>query len=220
MLKVYYDAEFTGLHRNTTLISIGMVSELGSKFYAEFIDFDREQIDEWLNENVISNLKLVDDHVVTCENLEEIESIRRSTDVAKTPDEEIKELYNIEMMGNKNDIRHQLNLWLENESKISGQTIQMCVDCYAYDWMLLVDLLTDGGTAIEMDKMIHYIPIDLSTLLWAIGEDPDCSRTEFAKIIQAGEDKSQHNALFDAQVIKMCFESIAKSGTIMVVGKD
>ena len=47
-LKVYYDAEFTGLHRNTSLISIGLISESGSKFYAEFIDYDQKQVDNWL----------------------------------------------------------------------------------------------------------------------------------------------------------------------------
>lgn len=40
-LKVYYDAEFTGLNRNTDLISIGLVSEYGNYFYAEFIDYDK-----------------------------------------------------------------------------------------------------------------------------------------------------------------------------------
>ena len=41
MKRIYYDAEFTGLHINTTLISIGMVSDSGSFFYAEFNDYDK-----------------------------------------------------------------------------------------------------------------------------------------------------------------------------------
>ena len=40
-MKVFFDTEFTGLHRNTTLISIGLVSEDGRTFYAEFNDYDR-----------------------------------------------------------------------------------------------------------------------------------------------------------------------------------
>ena len=31
-MKVYLDMEFTGLHQNTTLISIGMISEFGDTF--------------------------------------------------------------------------------------------------------------------------------------------------------------------------------------------
>ena len=55
-MKVFFDTEFTGLHQNTTLISIGLVAENGEKFYAEFNDFDKEQVDDWLQKNVIDNL--------------------------------------------------------------------------------------------------------------------------------------------------------------------
>lgn len=55
-MKVFFDTEFTGLHQNTTLISIGLVSEDGKTFYAEFTDYDKKQIDEWLQTNVINNL--------------------------------------------------------------------------------------------------------------------------------------------------------------------
>ena len=50
----------TGLHRNTSLISIGLRTEFGSYFYAEFTDYDQSQINEWLQEHVIGNLKLQD----------------------------------------------------------------------------------------------------------------------------------------------------------------
>jgi len=44
------------LHKNTTLISIGMVAENGQEFYAELNDYDKSQVDDWLSDNVISNL--------------------------------------------------------------------------------------------------------------------------------------------------------------------
>lgn len=56
-MKIFYDTEFTGLHKNTTLISIGIISEDGETFYAENIEYDMEQVDEWIDENVISHLK-------------------------------------------------------------------------------------------------------------------------------------------------------------------
>ncbi len=34
-MNIYFDTEFTGLHKNTTLISIGMIAENGRTFYAE-----------------------------------------------------------------------------------------------------------------------------------------------------------------------------------------
>ena len=56
MTKIFFDTEFTGLHQNTSLISIGLISEDGKEFYAEVSDFDKTQVNEWLEENVIKNL--------------------------------------------------------------------------------------------------------------------------------------------------------------------
>lgn len=61
-MKVFFDTEFTGLHQNTTLISIGMVDEHGREFYGACTDYDQSQVDDWLRENVIAHL----DSTVTC----------------------------------------------------------------------------------------------------------------------------------------------------------
>lgn len=37
MRRIFFDTKFTGLHQNTTLISIGLVSDEGERFYAELI---------------------------------------------------------------------------------------------------------------------------------------------------------------------------------------
>ena len=54
-MKVFFDTEFTGLHANTTLMSIGLVDEDGRTFYAELNDYDKSQVDEWLENNVVAN---------------------------------------------------------------------------------------------------------------------------------------------------------------------
>lgn len=66
--KIFFDTEFTGLHQNTTLISIGLVSECGKTFYAEFTDYDKSQVDEWLQNNVINNLNIPDDDTIQLVN--------------------------------------------------------------------------------------------------------------------------------------------------------
>jgi hypothetical protein len=58
MTKVFFDTEFTGLHQNTTLISIGLIAETGEMFYAELTDYDSDQVDEWVAKNVVSKLEL------------------------------------------------------------------------------------------------------------------------------------------------------------------
>jgi hypothetical protein len=55
-MKIFFDTEFTGLHQNTTLISIGMVTEKGDELYCELSDYDALQVDDWIANNVINNL--------------------------------------------------------------------------------------------------------------------------------------------------------------------
>ena len=62
-MKIFFDTEFTGLHKDTTLISIGLVSECGKEFYAEMTDYDPKQIDEWLQSNILDNLFLPHDEM-------------------------------------------------------------------------------------------------------------------------------------------------------------
>lgn len=58
MTKVFFDTEFTGLHQNTTLVSIGLVAETEQTFYAELTDFDETQVDDWIRQNVVDKLVL------------------------------------------------------------------------------------------------------------------------------------------------------------------
>ena len=60
MMNIYFDTEFTGLHKDTTLISIGLISEDNKTFYAEFTDYDESQCDDWMKTNVIYNLSIKD----------------------------------------------------------------------------------------------------------------------------------------------------------------
>ncbi len=56
---IFYDFECTRLHKNTTPMSLGMVSYDGNhEFYAEFTDYDQNQIDEWLQKNVLDKFIL------------------------------------------------------------------------------------------------------------------------------------------------------------------
>lgn len=57
-MNLYFDTEFTGLHKNTTLISIGIIADDGKEFYGEFTDYDESLLDDWIKKNVIANLPL------------------------------------------------------------------------------------------------------------------------------------------------------------------
>lgn len=55
-MKLFFDTEFTKLSKDAELISLGIVSEDGDVFYAEFSDYDKSKLDPWIIENVIENL--------------------------------------------------------------------------------------------------------------------------------------------------------------------
>lgn len=59
MTNIFFDLEFTGLVQKTSLISIALVAEDGRSLYIESNLYDRSLVDDWIAENVIDNLFLL-----------------------------------------------------------------------------------------------------------------------------------------------------------------
>jgi hypothetical protein len=88
------------------------------------------------------------------------------------------------------------------------ENVEMWSDCLAYDWVLFNDIF---GTAFDIPKNVYYIPFDICTLFKIKGIDPDINREDFAKDILMKECfkvGQKHNALWDATVIKACYEKL------------
>lgn len=175
-MKIFFDTEFTGLHQHTTLISIGCVDENDCTFYAELTDYDKAQVDEWIQKNVIDNFRLQEFLVNSCNS---------------------SSSFGFEAKGEKAYIAGLLLSWLSQ-----WDTVEMWSDCLAYDWVLFCQL---WGHAFNIPKNVYYIPFDLCTLMKIKGIDSDINREEFAEI-ESQEQK--HNALWDAKVIKECFNKL------------
>jgi hypothetical protein len=54
----FIDAEYTGEHARTTLVSLAVVGEDGESVELVFDDFDRDQVTPWLEENVLAHLDM------------------------------------------------------------------------------------------------------------------------------------------------------------------
>ena len=190
-MRLFFDMEFTGLHKNTTPISIGIVSEDGKKFYAEFTDYDESQCNDWIKENVIKNLKLAGMGVGV-------------SDTDENPPLRI-------VMGDKRYIRQEANEWLHH-----FDTIQFVSDVCHYDFVLLIDLLTNGGTALDLPKNIsavcHDINQDIARNYHTSDQEAfDMSREEIMFDVCAGKDfvtGDKHNSLYDAEVIRAIYGGI------------
>jgi hypothetical protein len=181
MTKVFFDTEFTGLHQGATLVSIGLVAETGQQFYAEFDDYDVSQVDEWLQGNVIDKLWL------------------NYQGNAAFPEEWY-------IRGNKQEIKEALTVWLKQ-----FEQVEMWSDCLSYDWVLFCQLF---GHAFNIPKNVHYIPFDICTSFKENGIDPDINREQFAGEVEIKFPKPiyngvwKHNALWDAFVIKACYNKL------------
>ena len=180
-MRIYFDTEFTGLHKNTTLISIGLVDENDRSFYAEFTDYDESQCDDWIKENVINNLLLPKS---TCLN------------------------YNDEntwcnVKGDKLLIQTTLIQWLSKYD-----TVGLVSDVCHYDMVLFIDIF---GGAFDLPKNVnpacHDINQDIAKY-YNISEYKafDKSREDILKEHNITIEGIKHNSLYDAKVIKSIYE--------------
>ena len=195
--NLFFDMEFTGLQKNTTLISLGIVSECGKTFYAEFTDYDESQVDEWLKENVISKLKLTNNITVSNSSWENWVSDKGDYSDALEMALANKDMSNFECVGKTPMIKNRIEKWLSQ-----FEEVQMVSDCLAYDWVLWNHI---WGHAFNIPDNVFYIPLDICTMFFMKGIDPDIGREEFSEM-KANPEK--HNALWDAKVIKKCFHKL------------
>ena len=184
-MKIFFDTEFTGLHKDTTLISIGMVDEDNNSFYAEFIDYDRYQVDEWIKEHVIDNLlyKHFDK-----EGEPNTISIFGNKYYAK---------------GDKRYIKNQLIEWLSEYDNV-----ELVSDVCHYDMVLFIDIF---GSAWDLPRQInpacHDINQDIANY-YHISETEafDESREGIINEFNITIEGDKHNSLYDAKVIKTIYE--------------
>ena len=177
-MKIFFDTEFTGLHQNTTLISICLISENDKVFYAELNDFDSAQVNDWIQAKVVDNLFYAD--ILTFGTNQ-----RFSTGF---PNETA-------LVGETSYVKEALTDWLSQFDQV-----EMWSDCLAYDWVLFNNIF---GDAFSIPQNVYYIPFDICTLFKIKGIDPDINRELFIN-----ESGNKHNAMWDARIIKLCYEKL------------
>ena len=191
-MNIYFDTEFTGLHKNTTLISIGLIDENDRCFYAEFTDYDESQCDDWIKENVIKNLKHKGTHDLHLKGYNPRED--------KTW-----------IIGSKDEVYNALYEWL-----LVYDRIQLVSDVCHYDMVLLIDLF---GTAFDLPQNVnpacHDINQDIARY-YEISEKEafDFSREELLQNNAIVIEGDKHNSLYDAKVIKTIYEIIKSHGLL------
>lgn len=166
-MKIFFDFEFTGLHQNTTPVSLGCVTEDGKTFYAEFKDYDRTQVNDWIQENVIKNLYLVS-------TSDDLPTMTGDGDGSRT------------IIGERWQVARFFWDWTRGM-----ENIEMWGDVLAYDWVLFVETLNTDGKYFPPN--IYYIPFDIATLMKIKGVDPDIGREKFSGL-EGKKHNSLHDA--------------------------
>ena len=177
-MNVYFDTEFTGLQKDTTLISIGCIDENERTFYAELTDYDKKQVNDWIQENVIDNLIL-----------------------GKKPDIKI-ENNNYEIVGNKKAVAKALKEWLEDYDEV-----QLISDVCHYDMVLFIDLFGSAFDIPEnVNAACHDINQDIAKHLEISEKEAfDYTREDLVDEEITGD---KHNSLYDAKVIKSIYAKV------------
>lgn len=194
MSKLFFDFEFTGLKKETTAISLGITSDNGRSFYAEFTDFSFLEIalekdnGEFIKENVLKNLIL--------ENMGFKDNECETYTLYNKP-------WSMKVFGDKTFIAEKLQMWLSS----FDDGIEMWGDCLAYDWVLFCDIF---GHAFNIPSNVYYIPFDICTLFTIKGIDPDINREEFVKDMISEDTVNKHNSLYDATIIKYCYNKLTE----------
>lgn len=199
-MNIYFDTEFTGLYKDTDLISIGMVTDDNKSFYAEFNDYDKDICikNPWLNENVISHLLITD-----------IEN-GSGTDLNLADGTHV----DMWVKGNKKAVKNAIiDFIYPYHAKDKDDTIQLVSDCSHYDMVLFIDIF---GTAFDIPTYVspvcYDINYDISDFLkMPINKAFDISREVFLSKISGEESIStnkKHNALYDAMIIKGIYDTL------------
>lgn len=145
-VKVYFDTEFTGLRKDTDLISIGMIAndpylKLSRYLYLELNDYDQSKVNDWIQDNVINNLIFKDDKV-----------------------DPISDDNCIMAKCNKAEARDYIRDWLKdihNKALIDSESakVQLVSDVAHYDFVLFLDLF---GTALDLPDFISPVCLDIN----------------------------------------------------------
>ena len=223
-MKLFFDTEFTGLRKDATLISIGIVSEDGRRFYAELTDYNENQCNKWINENVVKNLHLphIPWHSKCTENIKKLEEdgyvISQNPHIPREGalleyDYFKSDNENMTALGDSHWIGIALNEWLKQ-----FDTIQFVSDVCHYDFVLLIDLITNGGTALDLPENIsavcHDLNMDIARHFHVSDREAfDMSREKIMNDLCKTEDivaGDKHNSLYDAEVIRAIYGGICE----------
>ena len=179
-MNIYFDTEFTGLKKDTQLISIGLISEDGKEFYGEFASINTELLDDWIIENVLMNTAKYGE-------VNETDIVVNESDYH---------------FGTREEIQEELKNWLSQFDEV-----QLISDVCHYDMVLFIDIF---GSAFDLPDNVSPVCYDINQDIASYYEESqkdafDRNREDILEehgITIVGQ---KHNSLYDARVIQQIY---------------
>lgn len=189
-MNLYFDMEFTGLKKDTTIISLGIVDQNGRNIYLEYTDYNEADVDDWIRENVINNTLFL-----------------------KNGDKEPKLIVKGKSTTALGDIEYNRKVLKDWLSLYNKEDIQFVSDVCHYDMVLLIDALYGHGLKIPRNVSIDCYNINQDIAAYkriSVKEAADVVRESIVAREIEGIEIQKHNSLFDAQVIRLIYNKINK----------
>lgn len=179
-MNIFFDTEFTGLRKDTQLISIGLISEDGKEFYAEFASINTELINDWVMENVLMN-------TAKYGQVNETDIVINENDYH---------------FGTREEIQEELKEWLSQFDEV-----QLVSDVCHYDMVLFIDIF---GSAFDLPENVSPVCYDINQDIASYYEESqkDAFNRNREDILEekgitiVGQ---KHNSLYDARVIQQVY---------------
>ena len=179
-MNIFMDSEFCGLQKDTQLISIGLISEDGREFYAEFASINTELLDDWIIENVLMNTAKYGE-------VNETDIVINESDYH---------------FGTKEEIQEELKEWLSQFDEV-----QLVSDVCHYDMVLFIDIF---GSAFDLPENVSPVCYDINQDIASYYEESqkDAFNRNREDILEekgitiVGQ---KHNSLYDARVIQQIY---------------
>lgn len=213
MKRLFIDAEFTGLHIGTKLISLGIIGENGEMFYAEFNDFEdaymklSENDSKFLDEQVIPNLKFIESDFGL------LNGGKRTMYGFRSYAHDIQGTIT-ECCGDKEYVRKKLIEWLGK--KFGNEQLLIVADVGHYDFCLFIDLICGSATELykyNISACYHDINVDIAKYFNVDEEEAfDMNRESMVNnLFRRGKEILQlevHNSLSDAIMTREIYKNI------------
>ena len=114
-MNLYFDTDFTSLDKYADILSIGIVSDDGKKFYAEFTDYNPEKINYWVGKYILDSFTLDSNNPIVVDG--DLTTVKGSKDL----------------------ISKELSKWLGQYKFCTIWT-----DCISYNWVLFCDIFDNN----------------------------------------------------------------------------